>query len=147
MHKSNNYISFIRAKVLIEQQGYSFRQDLNQSWFKVTNGKENFFLNHNTAKKIKDEVIQKPANIRLANAFIDELNKVLSPSQITQINTLNRFYEDSCATHEFCDPNECMAMAFIKAFGTDIMMNNQQHVKIANEAWSLAKKHKFFKIK
>ena len=58
MHKSNNYINFYRAKILLET-GYLFRQDLQQTWFKITNGKENHFLNAKTARKVKSELINK----------------------------------------------------------------------------------------
>lgn len=58
MHKTNNYIDFFRAKTLLES-GYIFRQDMAQSWFKITNGKENHFLNAKTARKIKDQIINK----------------------------------------------------------------------------------------
>jgi hypothetical protein len=58
MHKANGYISFFRAKILLEC-GYLFRQDLAQTWFKITNGKENHFLNAKTARKIKDQIINK----------------------------------------------------------------------------------------
>lgn len=58
MHKNNNYINFYRAKNLLEI-GYLFRQDLKQTWFKITNGKENFWLNAKTAKKVKSELINK----------------------------------------------------------------------------------------
>jgi hypothetical protein len=92
---------------------------------------------------------EKPAKVRLANLFIEELIKVLTPAEFCQINTINRFNNDDscCATREFCDPNEAMAEAFIKAFGCDIMPPNNQHMRIANEAWLMAKKNKFFKIK
>jgi len=89
-----------------------------------------------------------PAEIRLANAFIEELVKVIRPNEFIQINTLNRFYgDDSCATHEFCDANECLAIAFTKAFGMEFMVNNQSHLNVANKAWKLAKKHNFNKIR
>lgn len=58
MHKANGYISFFRAKTLLES-GYLFRQDLQQTWFKITNGKDNFWLNAKTARKVKSELINK----------------------------------------------------------------------------------------
>ena len=58
MHKTNGYIDFFRAKILLEY-GYIFRQDLMQTWFKITNGKENFWLNSKTSRKIKDQIINK----------------------------------------------------------------------------------------
>jgi hypothetical protein len=58
MHKTNNYIDFFKAKMFLES-GYLFRQDLKQTWFKITNGKENYFLNAKTARKIKDQIINK----------------------------------------------------------------------------------------
>ena len=58
MHKNNGYIEFFRAKTLLEC-GYIFRQDMAQTWFKITNGKENFWLNSKTARKIKDQIINK----------------------------------------------------------------------------------------
>lgn len=58
MHQSNGYISFWKAKNLLSE-GYIFRQDLNQTWFKITNGKDNFWLNPKTARKVKDQIINK----------------------------------------------------------------------------------------
>jgi hypothetical protein len=58
MHQTNNYISFFKAKSLLNE-GYLFRQDLQQTWFKITNGKDNFWLNPKTAKKVKSELINK----------------------------------------------------------------------------------------
>ena len=85
-----------------------------------------------------------PAEIRLANCFITELCKILTPNQFAQINTLNRFYEDdACATHDFCDANECLAIAFKQAFGIELMVNNQSYLNVCNKAWKLAKKNNF----
>jgi hypothetical protein len=58
MHQTNNYISFWKAKTLLNE-GYLFRQDLMQTWFKITNGKNNFWLNPKTARKVKSELINK----------------------------------------------------------------------------------------
>jgi hypothetical protein len=58
MHQSNNYISFFKAKTLLSE-GYLFRQDLKQTWFKITNGKDCFWLNPKTARKVKSELINK----------------------------------------------------------------------------------------
>lgn len=62
MRKSNNYVSFAKAKTLMESEGFRFAQNLEQTWFKITDGKQNYWLNSKTAKQIKSEIINKKQN-------------------------------------------------------------------------------------
>lgn len=64
MHKSNNYVSFAKAKYLMESEGFRFAQEMAQKpkWYKISNGSTNYWLNEKTARQIKSEIINKKHN-------------------------------------------------------------------------------------
>jgi hypothetical protein len=59
MRKSNNYISFETARKLIREENYRFCQDMAQTWFKLTNGANNYWMNRKVAQQLKQQVINK----------------------------------------------------------------------------------------
>jgi hypothetical protein len=76
----------------------------------------------------------------LAAAFIEEINFLLSPEEIQEVNRKNETWEH-CATHEFCDPNEAMAAAYFRMYAKHIDASDD--MDLINDAWTLARKQQF----
>jgi hypothetical protein len=90
-------------------------------------------------------VDQKQAE-RLARAFRDVLSTWLTHAQWLEMqrrNVSNGFL--ICASHDFCDANEAMAMAFLQTMGRDILPDDAKEMAEAdmalwNAAWDIAKR-------
>lgn len=94
----------------------------------------------------------------LSREFSRVLNEWLTPVQMAEVIATNEENEGdgTCATHDYCDANEAMAEAFEKVVGRPSTMvedveNNPElearqdaDTKLWNEAWDLAKYHKFY---
>lgn len=89
---------------------------------------------------------------RIADAFLGKLEQELTKSELQVIAERNRKYElegkkDTCATHEFLDPNVLMNEAFIDIFGRDALGDDPDDdatilsdIELWSKAWSKAKK-------
>jgi hypothetical protein len=51
--------------------------------------------------------------------------------------------KDICVSHEYCDPNEAMILAFEKCLGYSIDVNPAD-TALYNQAWNLAKQNNFY---
>lgn len=91
-----------------------------------------------------------PATKALACAFCSILNQWLTPEQLTEINRLNstpEYQDGSCASHNFCDPNQAMIDACVKVWGREPEFGDidpeDKDTDAINEAWSIARKAEF----
>lgn len=80
----------------------------------------------------------------LSHEFSRIINEWLTTEEIIEINKRNATpeYANSCATHEFCDPNEAMLMAFSKVYGKEFTLT-KGNMKLWNSAWDLSKANGF----
>lgn len=88
-----------------------------------------------------------PSEIELAKAFCLQLQKVLSAIDMADVIAINRANKEAgnntmCATHEFCDPNECMNLA-LGALGLSFTPDNQKQAALVEGAWDLANSNGF----
>lgn len=80
--------------------------------------------------------------VALAKAFADELRAELPADEFRQVVERNAAEaEDSniCHSHDFCDANMTMLVAFEKTVGRDIDLESNVHTNLWNTAWTLAK--------
>ncbi len=86
------------------------------------------------------------AKERLAREFTRILRKWLTPDQMKQVIARNKAETDSsvCHSHDFCDANEAMAMAFERlGLETPNDGSGEYSFRQWNQAWDLAKKSNF----
>lgn len=83
--------------------------------------------------------------LALADAFSEELSKILSNEQLLTIDTENiKRKDNTCASHDYCDPNECMLAAYKTVFLEDFDFDDEG-LSVMNPAWTLAKERGFAK--
>ena len=77
----------------------------------------------------------------LAASFCDELRNSLGDETITRIVELNKTdsYEEACASHDFCDPDQVMADV-LELYGHEF---DPSLIPVVNEAWSIARNAEF----
>lgn len=83
----------------------------------------------------------------LAKGFSNVLKDWLTYDELAEINELNAtpaYANGSCATHEFCDPNQAMIDAYNNLFGGNPEANNNNHIQLMNRAWAIARENKFY---
>ncbi len=87
---------------------------------------------------------RKTATLRVAAAFSVGMREQLTAEQLDDINMRNRGEKDPnvCHSHDYCDANIVMDEAF-EACGLDFDSNDDSHIKLWNEAWSIAKVSRF----
>jgi hypothetical protein len=104
--------------------------------------------------------MQTEITIKLANAFSAEIRQVLSPETVEDVNLINALStdEDVCATHDYCDPNQCMLDAWEKVMnkpfpffedsgdGNTNIDEYNNAMDITNAAWDIAKKNLFNQV-
>lgn len=79
---------------------------------------------------------------QIARAFFIILKNELGPDKIEQIrnrNATDKYQSDICASHDFCDANVTLAVAFEIITNNEIDIQNDQHVETWNAAWKIAK--------
>lgn len=78
---------------------------------------------------------------QLSEKFCLILNEWLSEEEITEINRRNESppFENCCATHDFCDPNQAMADA-LESVG---FRYETEYNDLINAAWKIASNRKF----
>jgi len=91
-------------------------------------------------RKMTDAV---PADA-LAAEFFRVLREWLTPEELAEINRRNSTpeYSESCASHDFCDPNQAMADA-LAAFGMEFDPSMCEYIY---HAWTIARNSGFGEI-
>lgn len=74
--------------------------------------------------------------IQLANRFSALIREWLTADELAAVNKTNVAEPGYCATHECCDPNEAMMLAFVEVFGRD--MDPMADERIYGAAWKAA---------
>lgn len=104
--------------------------------------------------------MQTEITIKLANAFSAEIRQTLSSETVEDVNLINALSTDKdvCATHDYCDPNQCMLDAWEKVmkkpfpFIGDVeekRISEEEYnnaMDITNAAWDIAKKNLFNQV-
>ena len=85
---------------------------------------------------------------QLAAEFSRILNNFLTPDQITEINRLNTtpdYQNGSCATHNFCDPNQAMidAWEFLTGEEMELSASDEKMIELTGRAWQIARENGF----
>lgn len=80
----------------------------------------------------------------LAVQFIEELRETISADDMDKVNARNVTpdYFKCCATHDFCDANQCMIDA-LEHFGLSFDTQSEAQIDLINSAWNLAKACEF----
>ena len=84
---------------------------------------------------------------QLARAFRDVLSHWISQADWQEMRRRNVHNTDNgiCASHDFLDANEAMAMAFMQVMGRDILPDDAEgmtddDMALWNAAWEIAKR-------
>jgi hypothetical protein len=90
--------------------------------------------------------------IQLADHFVEALRKHLDPEQFVEVckknGTLEYQHSGVCASHDYCDANMVMLVAFVEVVGRDMIMEGgespqeQADQALWNAAWEYAHKTK-----
>ena len=84
-----------------------------------------------------------PSVVQVCLAFINEINNSLSADQLAEVVRRNKDYEEGiCASHDFCDANQCMLEAW-KRLGHPMNFQAENQMGITDQAWTLARKGEF----
>ncbi|MDR7061200.1 MULTISPECIES: hypothetical protein [unclassified Sphingopyxis] len=76
----------------------------------------------------------------IAFAFVEGLRKTLSPDEWVEMRVRNFAAEPGiCASHDFCDANVPMAVAFKAVTGRDMTPTNADDAALWSTAWDIAK--------
>lgn len=67
--------------------------------------------------------------------------------EVIRLNATADYAGNVCASHDFCDANVFMARAFRAVTGKAINLQDQNHLTLWGNAWSVAKENKFFTVK
>lgn len=80
-------------------------------------------------------------HIAIGTTFVLNLRAELGEAVFAEVKELNATpaYVDSCASHDFCDPNLLMAAAFETVMGRHIDLRSDANVALWNKAWEWAK--------
>lgn len=83
---------------------------------------------------------------KIAKKFADVLASWLSSEEIAEFLQRTKDEKDSsiCHSHDYCDANMAMLEAF-KFYGLNLVDGKDETFALCNEAWSLAKKHLFYR--
>lgn len=85
--------------------------------------------------------------VALAHAFSDVLASWLTKEQKGLVLETNEREPGYCATHKVCDPNVAMLDAFTRLFPGvtfERMMNEDEQIRLWEQAWIVAKEHGFW---
>ena len=96
----------------------------------------------------QNEDFQKTDTIRLiAVEFSKQLKRMLEPQifdeMLRQHIEEDAVNKDTCVSHEYCDSNEAMIIAFENCLGYALDINPTD-LAIYNQAWELAKQNNFY---
>jgi len=83
---------------------------------------------------------------KLAQEFGKTLCSWLSNDQMKELIVLNAtpdYQDGSCASHNYCDANEAMCVAFEKVMGRSFTGKSKDYT-MTNNAWSKARKADFY---
>lgn len=82
---------------------------------------------------------------KLARAFSAVLLEWLGPGRVAEAAALNdvELNPDVCHTHDFCDANEAMLVAFERALGREADVQSDDDTALWNAAWDRAKADRF----
>lgn len=84
-----------------------------------------------------------PSPEELCRAFIAELRQSLSSDELEAIVERNKENgPETCASHDFCDPNQCMLDAWEK-LGHALDLSDHEQLSITDQAWKLARQREF----
>lgn len=81
---------------------------------------------------------QRPSVDTLCAAFIEQLKKYLDQETLVEIIKLNAQHPDHCATHEYCDPTQCLIDAW-DSIGLPLDIQDDQMMSLSQQAWRKAK--------
>lgn len=107
-------------------------------------------VDHVTFDGPKDNEV--PDLHELAKQFCFILREWLTQDELKRVNLRNarRGYDGSCATHEFCDPNEAMLMAWSRCgvdltigWGDNVPLSTDAQTNAWVEAWTIAREARF----
>lgn len=81
---------------------------------------------------------------KIAEAFAEVMKQWLSPAEFAEMKRANETDETYsggvCASHNFCDANMAMMVAFKDVVGRDPEVENEDDCELWNETWGLARK-------
>jgi hypothetical protein len=84
---------------------------------------------------------------RLALLFREEVRDAVAPRALVEIDRKNYAADDPagvCASHDYCDSNQCMINAWGALMPNDeINPASEQDITIVNAAWNAVKAHGF----
>lgn len=82
---------------------------------------------------------------KLARAFSVVLLEWLGPDRVAEAAALNdaELNPDVCHTHDFCDANEAMLVAFERVLGREADVQSDDDTALWNAAWDRAKADRF----
>jgi hypothetical protein len=84
-----------------------------------------------------------PSPEELCSAFIAELRQSLSSDDLETIVERNKENgPETCASHDFCDPNQCMLEAWEK-LGHALDLSDHEQLSLTDQAWTLARLREF----
>jgi hypothetical protein len=83
-------------------------------------------------------------SIELAARFAEYICDGLTSEQLDAVNQQNAapLHQNTCATHDYCDPNEWMILA-IEDLGGEFDPQDSEQTALINDAWTLAKDCEF----
>lgn len=86
----------------------------------------------------------------LARKFAENIYQVLSEGELTEVRRLNATaaYEGCCATHDFCDANYSMLLAYSVMACVpedDVNVCDDDVMELMGQAWDIAKAAEFRK--
>jgi hypothetical protein len=81
--------------------------------------------------------------LQLAIAFAEEIQQTIG-EHLDTVNARNVTpdYVHCCATHDFCDSNQCLIDA-LESLGVELDTQSNEQIELCNAAWNLCKSHEW----
>jgi len=86
-----------------------------------------------------EKIARRFSKILLHWLGIEKMYEVVKQNQKYQQDGITNI----CASHDYCDANMAMDKA-MEDCSIDFSLQNDEHVKLWNDAWSLAKSNEFY---
>lgn len=95
------------------------------------------------SSEVEYEHMDIPTAIQVRDAFIRKIRGALTLDQLQEVVERNKVYDkETCASHDFCDANQCMLDAW-EQLGQPMDFQNDQQMSVTDQAWQLARQCEF----
>jgi hypothetical protein len=99
----------------------------------------------NGGREVEGERVESDVIRNLARKFAELVELELWGERIAKVRSMNAAADaPHCATHDFCDPNELMAEAYITVVGFEADVSSERDAARINVAWDKARAAAFF---